>query len=128
MSLSCSKKRVCVAGTFIDSNCSNGSLILKLSKRTLAVACNAAGDCERHCWVNTHCKLLFAITNDKINSTFKKLVITRPYTVVQNNRLLGEAVFYISQRKQAFCLLLTTEVESRTSILGTVDDKCCSLC
>lgn len=127
MSLPCIKVRVYVAGTFIDSNCSNGSLILKLSKRTLAVACNATGDCERHCWVNTHCKLLFAITNDKINGTFKKLVITCPYTVVRNNRFLGEAVFYISRKKRA-CLLLTTGVESRTSILSTIDDKCFSLC
>lgn len=35
MSLSGSKNGVCVAGTILDYNCPNGSLILKISKQTL---------------------------------------------------------------------------------------------
>ena len=69
---------------------------------------------------------LFAATNDKINSTyFPKLVITcNTYTVVQNNRVFREVVFYISQIKWAF--LSSVEIiglEIRTSIFGTSDDK-----
>jgi hypothetical protein len=35
MSLSGGKNRVCVAGTILDYNCTNGSLILQISKQTL---------------------------------------------------------------------------------------------
>ena len=40
MSLSGGKNRVCVAGTISYGNCTNGSLILQISKQTLTIVCN----------------------------------------------------------------------------------------